>query len=142
MTDKVLLANGEFIERTYFLKDLKVGDKLFGVQDLDGSNYRQNGSILERFKIVEVTIQKIGRKYADFTESNSKDVKKMLLEKGQYISDWATFNLIFFKELEDAAAYIKNQEMIRNAEDTIQKLYNKRLDIELALRIQNAFPEY
>lgn len=142
MTDKVLLANGEFIERTYFLKDLKVGDKLFGVQDLDGSNYRQNGSILERFKIVEVTIQKIGRKYADFTESNSKDVKKMLLEKGQYISDWATFNLIFFKELEEAAAYIKNQEMIKNAEDTIQKLYNKRLDIELALRIQNAFPEY
>ena len=142
MTDKVLLANGEFIERTYFLKDLKVGDKLFGVQDLDGSNYRQNGSILERFKIVEVTIQKIGRKYADFTKSNSKDVKKMLLEKGQCISDWATFNLIFFKELEEAAAYIKNQEMIRNAEDTIQKLYNKRLDIELALRIQNAFPEY
>lgn len=142
MTDKVLLANGEFIERTYFLKDLKVGDKLFGVQDLDGSNYRQNGSILERFKIVEVTIQKIGRKYVDFTESNSKDVKKMLLEKGQYISDWATFNLIFFKELEEAAAYIKNQEMIKNAEDTIQKLYNKRLDIELALRIQNAFPEY
>lgn len=142
MTDKVLLANGEFIERTYFLKDLKVGDKLFGVQDLDGSNYRQNGSILERFKIVEVTIQKIGRKYADFTESNSKDIKKMLLEKGQYISDWATFNLIFFKELEEAAAYIKNQEMIKNAEDTIQKLYNKRLDIELALRIQNAFPEY
>lgn len=142
MTDKVLLANGEFIERTYFLKDLKVGDKLFGVQDLDGSNYRQNGSILERFKIVKVTIQKIGRKYADFTESNSKDVKKMLLEKGQYISDWATFNLIFFKELEEAAAYIKNQEMIKNAEDTIQKLYNKRLDIELALRIQNAFPEY
>lgn len=142
MTDKVLLANGEFIERTYFLKDLKVGDKLFAVQDLDGSNYRQNGSILERFKIVEVTIQKIGRKYADFTESNSKDVKKMLLEKGQYISDWATFNLIFFKELEEAAAYIKNQEMIKNAEDTIEKLYNKRLDIELALRIQNAFPEY
>ena len=142
MTDKVLLANGEFIERTYFLKDLKVGDKLFGVQDLDGSNYRQKGSILERFKIVEVTIQKIGRKYADFTESNSKDIKKMLLEKGQYISDWATFNLIFFKELEEAAAYIKNQEMIRNAEDTIQKLYNKRLDIELALRIQNSFPEY
>lgn len=142
MTDKVLLANGEFIERTYFLKDLKVGDKLFGVQDLDGSNYRQKGSILERFKIVEVTIQKIGRKYADFTESNSKDIKKMLLEKGQYISDWATFNLIFFKELEEAAAYIKNQEMIKNAEDTIQKLYNKRLDIELALRIQNAFPEY
>ena len=32
--------------------------------------------------------------------------------------------------------------MIKNAEDTIQKLYNKRLDIELALRIQNAFPEY
>lgn len=142
MTDKVLLANGEFIERTYFLKDLKVGDKLFGVQDLDGSNYRQNGSILERFKIVEVTIQKIGRKYADFTESNSRDVKKMLLEKGQYISDWATFKLIFFKELEEAAAYIKNQEMIKNAEETIQKLYNKRLDIELALRIQNAFPEY
>ena len=48
----------------------------------------------------------------------------------------------FFKELEEAAAYIKNQEMIKNAEDTIQKLYNKRLDIELALRIQNAFPEY
>lgn len=142
MTDKVLLTNGEFIERTYFLKDLKVGDKLFGVQDLDGSNYRQNGSILERFKIVEVIIQKIGRKYADFTESNSRDVKKMLLEKGQYISDWVTYNLIFFKELEEAAAYIKNQEMIKNAEDTIQKLYNKRLDIELALRIQNAFPEY
>ena len=142
MTDKVLLTNGEFIERTYFLKDLKVGDKLFGVQDLDGSNYRQNGSILERFKIVEVTIQKIGRKYADFTVSNFRDTKKMLLENGKYISDWVTSNLIFFKELEEAAAYIKNQEMIKNAEDTIQKLYNKRLDIELALRIQNAFPEY
>jgi hypothetical protein len=66
----------------------------------------------------------------------------MLLENGKYISDWVTSNLIFFKELEEAAAYIKNQEMIKNAEDTIQKLYNKRLDIELALRIQNAFPEY
>lgn len=66
----------------------------------------------------------------------------MLLEKGQYISDWVTSNLIFFKELEEAVAYIKNQEIIKSAEDTIQKLHNKRLDIELALRIQNAFPEY
>lgn len=140
MTDKVLLANGELIERTYFLTDLKAGDKLYGVQDLKGSHY--SGSVLDRFKIVEVTIQKIGRKYADFTESDSRNVKKMLLEKGKYISDWVTSNLIFFKELEEAAAYIKNQEMIKNAEDTIQKLYNKRLDIELALRIQNAFPEY
>jgi hypothetical protein len=140
MTDKVLLANGELIERTYFLNDLKVGDKLYGVQDLKGFHY--SGSVLDRFKIVEVTIQKIGRKYADFTVSNFRDTKKMLLENGKYISDWVTSNLIFFKELEEAAAYIKNQEMIKNAEDTIQKLYNKRLDIELALRIQNAFPEY
>lgn len=140
MTDKVLLANGELIERTYFMKDLKVSDKLYGVKDVKGSYY--NGNILDRFKIVEVTIQKIGRKYADFTESDSRDVKKMLLEKGQYISDWVTSNLIFFKELEEAVAYIKNQEMIKSAEDTIQKLHNKRLDIELALRIQNAFPEY
>lgn len=140
MTDKVLLANGELIERTYFLTDLKVGDKLYGVQDLKGFHY--SGSVLDRFKIVEVTIQKIGRKYADFTEFNFRDTKKMLLENGKYISDWVTSSLIFFKELEEAAAYIKNQEIIKNAEDTIQKLYNKRLDIELALRIQNAFPEY
>ena len=79
MTDKVLLANGEFIERTYFLKDLKVGDKLYGVQNLEG--YHRNYNISERFKIVEVTIQKVGRKYAEFTESNSRNVKKMLLEK-------------------------------------------------------------
>ena len=50
MTDKVLLANGEFIERTYFLKDLKVGDKLYGVQNLEG--YHRNYNISERFKIV------------------------------------------------------------------------------------------
>lgn len=139
MTDKVLLANGELIERTYFLKDLKAGDKLYGVQDLEG--YHRNYNILERFKIVEVTIQKVGRKYAEFTESNSRNVKKMLLENGKYISDWVSNNLIFFKEREEADAYIQNQEMIKNAEDIIGKL-KRGLDIELALRIQNAFPEY
>jgi hypothetical protein len=139
MTDKVLLANGELIERTYFLKDLKAGDKLYGVQDLKGSHY--SGSVLDRFKIVEVTIQKVGRKYAEFTESNSRNVKKMLLENGKYISDWVSNNLIFFKEREEADAYIQNQEMIKNAEDIIGKL-KRGLNIELALRIQNAFPEY
>ena len=139
MTDKVLLANGELIERTYFLKDLKAGDKLYGVQDLKGSHY--SGSVLDHFKIVEVTIQKVGRKYAEFTESNSRNVKKMLLENGKYISDWVSNNLIFFKEREEADAYIQNQEMIKNAEDIIGKL-KRGLDIELALRIQNAFPEY
>lgn len=139
MTDKVLLANGELIERTYFLKDLKAGDKLYGVQDLKG--YHRNYNILERFKIIEVTIQKVGRKYAEFTESNSRNVKKMLLENGKYISDWSDNNLTFFKEREEADAYIQNQEMIKNAEDIIGKL-KRGLDIELALRIQNAFPEY
>lgn len=139
MTDKVLLANGELIERTYFLKDLKAGDKLYGVQDLKG--YHRNYNILERFKIIEVTIQKVGRKYAEFTEYNSRNVKKMLLENGRYISDWVSNNLIFFKEREEADAYIQNQEMIKNAEDIIGKL-KRGLDIELALRIQNAFPEY
>ena len=66
----------------------------------------------------------------------------MLLENGQYISDWVDCNLIFFKEIEEAAAYIKNQEMIKNAENTLQKLYDEKIDIELALRIQKAFPEY
>lgn len=139
MTDKVLLANGELIERTYFLKDLKTGDKLYGVQDLKG--YHRNYNILERFKIIEVTIQKVGRKYAEFTESNYRNVKKMLLENGKYISDWSDNNLTFFKEREEADAYIQNQEMIKNAEDIIGKL-KRGLDIELALRIQNAFPEY
>lgn len=139
MTDKVLLANGELIERTYFLKGLKVGDKLYGVQDLEG--YHRNYNILERFKIIEVTIQKVGRKYAEFTESNYRNVKKMLLENGKYISDWSDNNLTFFKEREEADAYIQNQEMIKNAEDIIGKL-KRGLDIELALRIQNAFPEY
>lgn len=139
MTDKVLLANGELIERTYFLKDLKVGDKLYGVQNLEG--YHRNYNISERFKIVEVTIQKVGRKYAEFTESNSRNVKKMLLENGRYISDWVDNNLTFFKERDEADAYIQNQEMIKNAEDIIGKL-KSRIDIELALRIQNAFPEY
>lgn len=139
MTDKVLLANGEFVERTYFLKDLKVGDKLYGVQNLEG--YHRNYNISERFKIVEVTIQKVGRKYAEFTESNSRNVKKMLLENGRYISDWVDNNLTFFKERDEADAYIQNQEMIKNAEDIIGKL-KSRIDIELALRIQNAFPEY
>lgn len=139
MTDKVLLANGELIERTYFLKDLKVGDKLYGVQDLEG--YHRNYNILERFKVVEVVIQKVGRKYAEFNELNSRNTKKMLLENGKYISDWVTANLTFFKEREEADAYIQNQEMIKNAEDIIGKL-KRGLDIELALRIQNAFPEY
>lgn len=139
MTDKILLANGELIERTYFLNDLKAGDKLYGVQNLEG--YHRNYNILERFKIVEVTIQKVGRKYAEFTESNSRNVKKMLLENGKYISDWVSNNLIFFKEREEADAYIQNQEMIKNAEDIIGKL-KRGLNIELALRIQNAFPEY
>lgn len=139
MTDKVLLANGELIERTYFMKDLKVGDKLYGVQNLEG--YHRNYNISERFKIVEVTIQKVGRKYAEFTESNSRNVKKMLLENGRYISDWVDNNLTFFKERDEADAYIQNQEMIKNAEDIIGKL-KSRIDIELALRIQNAFPEY
>jgi len=139
MTDKVLLANDELIERTYFLKDLKAGDKLYGIQDLKG--YHRNYNILERFKIIEVTIQKVGRKYAEFTESNSRNVKKMLLENGKYISDWSDNNLTFFKEREEADAYIQNQEMIKNAEDIIGKL-KRGLDIELALRIQNAFPEY
>lgn len=139
MTDKILLANGELIERTYFLNDLKAGDKLYGVQNLEG--YHRNYNILERFKIVEVTIQKVGRKYAEFTESNSRNVKKMLLENGRYISDWVDNNLTFFKERDEADAYIQNQEMIKNAEDIIGKL-KSRIDIELALRIQNAFPEY
>lgn len=139
MTDKVLLANGELIERTYFLNDLKAGDKLYGVQNLEG--YHRNYNISERFKIVEVTIQKVGRKYAEFTESNSRNVKKMLLENGRYISDWVDNNLTFFKERDEADAYIQNQEMIKNAEDIIGKL-KSRIDIELALRIQNAFPEY
>lgn len=65
----------------------------------------------------------------------------MLLENGKYISDWVSNNLIFFKEREEADAYIQNQEMIKNAEDIIGKL-KRGLDIELALRIQNAFPEY
>lgn len=139
MTDKILLPNGELIERTYFLNDLKAGDKLYGVQNLEG--YHRNYNILERFKIVEVTIQKVGRKYAEFTESNSRNVKKMLLEDGKYISDWVSNNLIFFKEREEADAYIQNQEMIKNAEDIIGKL-KRGLNIELALRIQNAFQEY
>lgn len=139
MTDKILLANGELIERTYFLNDLKAGDKLYGVQNLEG--YHRNYNILERFKIVEVTIQKVGRKYAEFTESNSRNVKKMLLENGRYISDWVDNNLTFFKERDEADSYIQNQEMIKNAEDIIGKL-KSRIDIELALRIQNAFPEY
>ena len=144
MTDKILLSTGELIERTYFLKDLKAGDKLYGVKDIKDSYFNRNfnGSMLDRFAIIEVTIQKVGRKYADFVESNLRDTKKMLLENGQYISDWVDSNLIFFKEIEEATAYIKNQEMIKNAEDTIRKLYNEKIDIELALRIQKAFPEY
>lgn len=70
MTDKVLLANGELIERTYFLKDLKAGDKLYGVQDLEG--YHRNYNILERFKIVEVTIQKLAE--------NMLNLRNLILE--------------------------------------------------------------
>lgn len=55
--------------------------------------------------------------------------------------DWVDNNLTFFKERDEADAYIQNQEMIKNAEDIIGKL-KSRIDIELALRIQNAFPEY
>lgn len=142
MTDKILLPNGELIERTYFSKDLKVGDKLYGVQDKKGSHYNKDDGFNARFEIVEVTIQKIGRKYAEFTKVKSEEIKKMLLEDCTYISDWHVYNLKFFKERDEAEAYIQNQKMIEDAEQTIRKVATKRLDIELALRIQNAFPEY
>ena len=54
--DKILMANGTVIDRTHFLQDLKVGDKLVGY-----SQYRKSTNIY--------TVESIGRKYATLSDN-------------------------------------------------------------------------
>ena len=119
--DKILMANGTVINRTYFLQDLKVGDKLVGY-----SHYRKSTNIY--------TVESIGRKYATLSDN-----RKMSLENGLYIDkEYSQFTITFFKTQEELDSYLSNLKDREELRSMLSKINAHCLDIEQVCKLKDA----
>lgn len=106
----ILLSNGEQIERTHFLKDLKVGNRLF--------SYKKNSKYNNSDPVVEYEVVKIGRKYAEIAKiSNVGDRLsdyyryKMLLSNGSVYKDKHNVDFDLFASRDELLASIQNNRL-------------------------------
>lgn len=135
----ILLSNGEQVERTHFLENLKVGDTLFALE----TKNKYALSDLEKFtkNTIEYEVKKVGRKYADLVKcprnSIFPDVKKMNLQNGvvEY-KIYPQHNIILFDSREEALAYYENLELRAEFNECIPKL--NKLDI-VKVKVLNDF---
>lgn len=136
--DKILMADGRIINRTYFLQDLKVGDELVGYQSYWG-------------KVDQYVVESIGEEYAILKRWSSD--YKMLLKDGifQYEDpslpndDLSQFNILFFKTQEELDAYLDNLKSKKHLKNTLIDLLStmnvEEVDIELVMKMKAQLTE-
>lgn len=119
--DKILMANGTVIDRTHFLQDLKVGDKLVGY-----SQYRKSTNIY--------TVESIGRKYATLSDNC-----KMSLDNGLCVNkEYSQFTITFFKTQEELESYLSNLKDREELRSMLSKINAHCLDIEQVCKLKDA----
>lgn len=115
--DLILLNNGEQIERTHFLKDIQLGNRLFSYKK---KSNRYNDSD----PIIEYEVVKIGRKYAEIVEVlNNGNLSnyyryKMLLSNGSVYQDKSTqINFDLYSSRDELLASIQNNRSLNELKD-------------------------
>ena len=119
--NKILMADGTIIDRTHFLRNLKVGDKLVGY-----SHYRKSTNTY--------TVESIGRKYATLSDNC-----KMSLENGLCVNkEYSQFTITFFKTQEELDAYLSNLKDREELRSMLSKINAYCLDIEQVCKLKDA----
>lgn len=119
--DKILMNGVRVINRTHFLQNLKVGDKLIGY-----SHYRKSTNTY--------TVESIGRKYATLSDNC-----KMSLENGLCINkEYSQFTITFFKTQEELESYLSNLKDREELRSLLSKINAYCLDIEQVCKLKDA----
>ena len=119
--DKILMNGVRVINRTHFLQNLKVGDKLIGYY-----HYRKRTNTY--------TVESIGRKYATLSDNC-----KMSLENGLCINkEYSQFTITFFKTQEELESYLSNLKDREELRSLLSKINAYCLDIEQVCKLKDA----
>lgn len=126
--DKIVMDGGFRITyRTYFLKDLKVGDELVGYSSYWGT-------------FDKYIVDSISRKYATL-KCGGKEYK-MSLDDGIFrLKDMNQFNIHFFKNQKEAEAYLDNLKCKEEVREMLSNLNVDFLDIEKVVKLKSLLEE-
>lgn len=129
--DKILMADGSIINRTYFLQDLKVGDVLFGYSIFwETTDQYIVGELDEEYAILKC----MGIDY------------NMSLKYGivHYTKD-GKFDTLLFKTQEELDAYLDNLKSKKELRNTFISLLStmnvEEVDIELVVKLKTQLTE-